>query len=89
MPCTLLCAFLTRRGVERHAAWPGFYRRGATGAMARWFSVALRQLNRKGRHSATGLMAGSVSKTPLFFIKSKQGMFSEVLENIGLTVIRN
>ena len=25
--------------------------------MARWFSVALRQLNRKGRHSATGLMA--------------------------------
>ena len=57
MPCTLLCAFLTRRGVERHAAWPGFYRRGATGAMTRQFSVALRQLNRKGRHSATGLMA--------------------------------
>ena len=57
MPCTLLCASLTRRGVERHAAWPVFYRRGATGAMARWFSVALRQLNRKGRHSATGLMA--------------------------------
>ena len=25
--------------------------------MARRFSVALRQLNRKGRHSATGLMA--------------------------------
>ena len=41
-----------------------------------------RQLAENGRHSATGLMAGSVSKTPLFFIKSKQGMFSEVLENI-------
>ena len=34
-PCTPDCAALPRRGVGRHASWPGFYRRSATGLAAR------------------------------------------------------
>ena len=41
---------------ERHAAWPGFYRRGTTGATARRSGVVSHQLASIDRHSATGLM---------------------------------
>ena len=34
-PCTHFCAVEPRRGIEGHAAWPGFYRRSATGLAAR------------------------------------------------------
>ena len=51
------CAPWARRGVGRHAAWPGFYRRGTTGATARGSGVAPCSLDRKDHHSATGLMA--------------------------------
>ena len=56
-PCTPDCAAEPRSGIGRHAAWPGFYRRGTTGATARRSGVATCQLDRKDRHSATGLMA--------------------------------
>ena len=56
-PCTPDCAAEPRKGVGRHAAWPGFYRRGTTGATARRSGVATCQLDRKDRHSTTGLMA--------------------------------
>ena len=56
-PCTPDCAAEPHRGVGRHAAWPGFYRRGTTGATARRSGVATCQLDRKDRHSTTGLMA--------------------------------
>ncbi len=41
----------------RHAAWPGFYRRGTTGATARRSGAAPCLLTDSDRHSATGLMA--------------------------------
>ena len=43
--------------LERHAAWPGFYRRSATGLAARRSGAAPCQLSSIDRHSATGLMA--------------------------------
>ena len=46
-----------RRGVERHAAWLRNYRRSATSLAARGSDVVFCSLDRKGRHSATGLMA--------------------------------
>ena len=57
-PCTPHRAHRAR-GTREKASWPGFYRRGTTGATARGSGVVNRQLNRKGRHSATGLMARS------------------------------
>ena len=53
-PCTPDCAAEPHRGVGRHAAWPGFYRRGTTGATARRSGVASCQLNRKKRRRAMG-----------------------------------
>ena len=44
-------------GTREKASWPGFYRRGTTGATARRSGVATCQLDRKDRHSAMGLMA--------------------------------
>ena len=55
-PCTPHRAHRAR-GTREKASWPGFYRRGTTGATARGSGVVNRQLNRKDRHSATGLMA--------------------------------
>ena len=51
------CAPSARRGVERHAAWLRNYRRSATSLAARGSDVVFCSLDRKGRHSATGLMA--------------------------------
>ena len=56
-PCTHFCAVEPRKGIEGHAAWPGFYRRSATGLAARGSGADSRQLHSKDRHSATGLMA--------------------------------
>ena len=51
------CAPSARRGVERHAAWLRNYRRSATSLAARGSDVVFCSLDRKGHHSATGLMA--------------------------------
>ncbi len=56
-PLTPDCAPQARRGVGRHASWPGFYRRSATGLAARGFGAVPCQLVSSYRHSATGLMA--------------------------------
>ena len=46
-----------RVGTREKASWPGFYRRGTTGATARRSGVAPCRVADSDRHSATGLMA--------------------------------
>ena len=53
--------------LEGHVAWPGFYRRSATGLAARGSVADSRQLHSKDRHSATGLMARNKGQRGLDF----------------------
>ena len=52
-----LRAYARRAARGDMPAWPGFYRRSATGLAARGSGAASRRLHSKDRHSATGLMA--------------------------------
>ena len=63
-PCTRFCAPWARRGVEGHAGWPRFYRRGTTGATARRSGAAPGLVAGSDRHSATGLAARGFSVIP-------------------------
>ena len=92
-PCTPDCAVEPLRGVGRHAAWPGFYRRGTTGATARQSGVATCQLDRKDRHSATGLMARNKGQRGFVFMlaffvaeifKMLRSIQAALLDRIGI-----
>ena len=50
-----------------HASWPGFYRRGTTGATARRSGAAPCGLHSTDRHSAAGLMAHNKGQRELDF----------------------
>ena len=56
-PCTHLCAAMPRRVLVGYASWPGFYRRGTTGATARRSGAAPGLVAGSDRRSATGLAA--------------------------------
>ena len=60
-PCTHLCAAMPRRVLVGYASWPGFYRRGTTGATARRSGAAPGLVAGSDRRSATGLMARGFS----------------------------